>query len=56
MVAVHVPAGALAGISCEYVGVMAVVLTLEGTLTMLYTVVPCWKVIAHTTEPLPLDV
>ena len=52
MVAVHVPAGELVGISCENDTAVGVVLIADGTLTMLYTVVPCCRVIAHTTLPL----
>jgi len=55
MVAVHVLAGAVEGISCENdIGLGVVLMLTLGTLTMLYTVVPCWRVIAHVTVPLPV--
>jgi len=56
MFAVHAPGDAPERISCEYDTVVAVVPTVVGTLTMLYTVAPCCTVIAQITLPLPADV
>jgi len=56
MVAVHVPAATPVGISCVYVSVVGVVLMLAVVVAMLYTAVPCCRVIRHTTEPLPVVV
>lgn len=56
MVAVHVPAATPVGISCVYVSVVGVVLMLAVVVAMLYTAVPCCRVILHTTEPLPVVV
>jgi len=56
MVAVHVPAATPVGISCVNVSVVGVVLMLAVVVAMLYTAVPCCRVIRHTTEPLPVVV